>query len=291
MQSRPLRPVAPRNRHRRYPLLNRAVIGLPDSTTFAAALAEPRIIAAMAVAALAGSVRGFSGFGGAMIFMPLAAAIYDPRIAAVSILLADFVSTMPFAIPETRRCNWREVLPLSVAMAVGVPFGTWALLVLDPIVLRWCIAIVVLSLLPPLMLGWRYHGEPGLAVTAGVGLFSGVSAGAVQIAGPPVILYWLSRGGSAVSVRANIMVFFLLCGVVLVLVYAAEGLFTAQPLALSVLLGMFYLLGVWLGSRIFRGSSDRLYRRVAYLIIALAALLSLPVLDPVLRWSSTPPMP
>jgi uncharacterized membrane protein YfcA len=89
-------------------------------------------------------------------------------------------------------------------------------------------------------------------------------------------------------VRANIMVFFMICGVVLVLVYAYEGLFTAQPLALSLLLGVFYLFGVWLGSRIFRGSSDLMYRRVAYLIIAVAALLSLPVLDPVLRWSSTP---
>ena len=180
------------------------------------------------------------------------------------------------------------MLPLSVAMAVGVPFGTWALLVLDPIVLRWCIAIVVLSLLPPLALGWRYHGEPGMPITAGVGFFSGVSAGAVQIAGPPVILYWLSRGGSALSVRANIMVFFMICGVVLVLVYAYEGLFTAQTLALSLLLGIFYLIGVWLGSYIFRGSSDLMYRRVAYLIIAVAALLSLPVLDPVLRWSSIP---
>ena len=28
-------------------------------------------------------------------------------------------------------------------------------------------------------------------VTIGVGLFAGVGAGAVQIAGPPVILYWL----------------------------------------------------------------------------------------------------
>jgi hypothetical protein len=40
------------------------VIDLPDSATFAAALAERRIIPAMAVAALAGLVRGFSGFGG-----------------------------------------------------------------------------------------------------------------------------------------------------------------------------------------------------------------------------------
>jgi uncharacterized membrane protein YfcA len=252
-------------------------------STFAAALADRRIYAAAAVAGLAGLVRGFSGFGGAMIYMPLVAAIYDPRIAAVTILAVDFLATTPFALPEVRRCNWREVWPITFAMAVGVPFGTWALIALDPIVLRWCIAIVVLSLLPPLAIGWRYHGEPRMPITLAVGLFAGVSAGAVQIAGPPVILYWLSRVGSAVSVRANVMVFFMLCGVVLVAAYAWEGLFTAQTLALSLMLGIPYLLGVGIGSFFFRSASDLIYRRVAYLIIAAAALLSLPVLDSLLR--------
>ena len=54
------------------------VIDLPDDATFAAALSEQRLVMAMAVAALAGLVRGFSGFGGAMIYMPLVAALYDP---------------------------------------------------------------------------------------------------------------------------------------------------------------------------------------------------------------------
>lgn len=259
------------------------MIDLPDSATFAAALADRRIYTAMAVAALAGLVRGFSGFGGAMIYMPLVAALYEPRIAAVTILLVDFLASTPFAVPETRRCNWREVWPISFAMAVGVPFGTWALIALDPIVLRWFIAIAVLSLLPPLAIGWRYQGEPRMAVTLGVGLFAGVSAGAVQIAGPPVILYWLSRVGSAVAVRANVMVFFMICGVVLVIAYAVQGLFTVQSLTLSLLLGIPYLLGVGSGSFFFKSASDRVYRRVAYAIIALAALLSLPVLDPILR--------
>jgi len=259
------------------------VIDLPDSATFTAALSERRIVMAMAIAGLAGLVRGFSGFGGAMIYMPLVAAIYEPRIAAVTILLIDFVTTWPFALPEMRRCNWREVVPISIAMAAAVPFGTWALIAFDPIVLRWCISIVVLGLLPPLVLGWRYHTQPTLPVTIGVGLFSGLSAGAVQIAGPPVILYWLGRVGSSVTIRANIMVFFQICGVVLVSVYAYEGLFTVQALALSLLLGIFYLGGVGAGSYFFRGTSDQTYRRIAYVIVALAALLSLPLLDPLFR--------
>jgi uncharacterized membrane protein YfcA len=259
------------------------VIDLPDSATFAAALAEPRVYAAMAVAALAGVTRGFSGFGGAMVYMPLISAIYDPRIAAVTILLVDFVSATPFAIPEVRSCTWSEVTPLSIAMAVGLPIGTWLLLVLDPIVLRWFIAAVVLSLVPVLASGWRYHGAPRLPITAGVGLIAGVSAGAVLIAGPPVILYWLGGGHPAKTVRANLMVFFMICDVLLIAIFGYADLFAARPLALSVLLGIPFFIGMGAGSRFFHGASDRLYRAVGYAIILLAALTSLPVLDQFLR--------
>jgi hypothetical protein len=259
------------------------VIDLPNSATFAAALAETRVFPAMAVAALAGLTRGFSGFGGAMIYMPLIAAIYDPRIAAVTILLVDFVSATPFAILEVRRCTWREVGPLSIAMAAGLPLGVWLLIVLDPIALRWFIAAMVLSLVPVLASGWRYHGAPRMPITIGVGLFSGVTAGAVLIAGPPVILYWLGGGNSAQTMRANLMVFFMICDVILVAIFGYASLFEARPLALSLLLGIPYLIGMGIGSRVFHGASDRLYRTIAYIIITLAALVSLPVLDSILR--------
>jgi hypothetical protein len=259
------------------------VIDFPDIATFAAALGDRRLYWAAAVAGLSGLVRGFSGFGGAMIYMPAVAAIYEPRIAAATLLLVDFLSSTPFAVPEFKRCTWREVLPLSAAMAAAAPLGVWALIVLDPVVLRWGIALLVLSMLPILISGWRYRGPPTLPITIGVGLFAGVGGGAAQIAGPPVILYWLSLGNKAATLRANLMVFFFFCGVVLIVAYALQGLFTARSLALSLLLGVPYLLGVGMGARVFRGASDLLYRNVAYLIIALAALVSLPVLDPWLR--------
>lgn len=259
------------------------MIELPDTATFAAILADRRFLIAFAIATTSGVVRGFSGFGSAMIYMPLIASVYDPRIAAVTLLLVDFTCSTPFAIPELRRCTWAEVIPISIAMAVTVPLGTWLLIVLDPTVLRWAIAIGVLTLVIVLMSGWRYRGPSTLPITAGVGLTAGIGAGAAQIAGPPVILYWLSRGNNAVTLRANLMVFFLFCGVVLIAVYAMQGLFTARPIALSLMFGPTYIAGVALGSLMFKRASDRLYRNVAYAICVLAALLSLPALDPLLR--------
>jgi uncharacterized protein len=256
---------------------------LLDSSIFITALTDRRFAAAVAISLLCGVVRGFSGFGSALIYMPLMAAVYEPRTAAVTLLLIDFFSSSPFAAKEIPNCTWREVLPIFLSAAIAIPFGAATLKLVDPIALRWFMALLVLSLLVVLLSGWRYHQRPRLPITIAVGLFSGFGGGAVQIAGPAVILYWLGTGNSAPTVRANLMVYFLLTGATLCVAYLLQGLLTAEGVALSLVLAIPYVIGVAAGARIFRGASDLLYRRIAYLVIAVAALIGLPLFDGLLR--------
>jgi hypothetical protein len=172
---------------------------------------------------------------------------------------------------------------MSIAAAIAVPIGTLALLVIDPVVLRWFIAFLVLSLVGVLVSGWRYHGRPRLPITVGVGLFSGFGAGAVQIAGPPVLIYWLGTANSVLTVRANFLVYFLLLDLTSCAVYFWQDIFTPELLALSLLLAIPFFVATTIGARFFHGASDLLYRRIAYAIIALAALVSLPLFDTWLR--------
>jgi uncharacterized membrane protein YfcA len=254
-------------------------VTLPEYPLFAAAVADHRFWIALGIAILAGVVRGFSGFGSAQIYIPLIAAVYSPRAAAVTLLLIDTAGAAPFAVRAFAYCTWREVLPMNIAAAIAVPIGTLALLVIDPIVLRWFIAFLVLSLVAILASGWRYHGRPSLPVTAAVGLFSGFGSGAVQIAGPPVLIYWLGTANNVITVRANFLVYFLLLGLTSCAVYAWQGLITPELLALALLLAIPFFLATSIGARYFHGSSDLLYRRIAYAIIAASALVSLPVFD------------
>ena len=253
----------------------------PDSALFAAAVENPRFWVALAITVVAGLVRGFSGFGSAMIYIPLVSAVYSPRVAAVTLLLIDTIGAAPFSVRALTQCTWREVLPIYVAAAIAVPIGTMALLIVDPIALRWCVSILVLSLLGVLMSGWRYHGRPSLPATVGVGLFSGFGGGAAQIAGPAVIIYWLSTSNHFHTVRANLLVYFLLLDVTLCVSYFVQGLFTPELIALALLLGLPFFAATWTGATMFHGTSDLLYRRIAYLIIAIAAFVSLPLFD---RW-------
>jgi uncharacterized protein len=266
-----------------FPSASATLNDLLDPTLFAAVVADRRFAAAAAIALVSGAARGFSGFGSAMIYIPLVAAVYEPRIAAATLVLIDFVCAFPLAVRAVPHCNWREVVPISLAAAVAVPVGTWVLLVADPVMLRWAIAAVVIILLVVLASGWRYHGRPRLSATIGVGFLSGVGSGAVQIAGPPVIIYWLGGAGQAAFVRANLMVYFTFIDLIGCVAYFRLGLFTREVIVLSLLLALPFILAMIAGVRWFGLASERSFRRVAYAIIAVSALVSLPVFDRFLR--------
>src|SRR5262245_25959592 len=102
------------------------------------------LVGLMLAATVAGLVRGLSGFGSAMIFIPVASALTDPPTAVVLLFVTDELLTVPMVVAATRRCAWREVLPLSLGAALTVPLGVWLLVVVNPIAMRWVISILIL---------------------------------------------------------------------------------------------------------------------------------------------------
>ena len=131
---------------------------------------------------------------------------------------------------------------------IVLPLGAMALVLVDPLSLRWFIAGLVLVALLTLAAGWRYHGRPTLAASLGVGALAGFGGGAVQIGAPPLLVFWLGGNNNAVTVRANIMVYFIMQGVLSMVMYFFSGLFTAQAIVLSVLLGLPFALAMAAGA-------------------------------------------
>jgi uncharacterized protein len=244
------------------------------------AVADPRFPLAFGIAAVAGLVRGFTGFGSALIYVPLMSVVYGPRIAVPTLAVIDFVCSLPFALRVLPDCNRREVVSVSITGTLALPCGVAALLLVDPLILRWLISILVLGAVATLVSGWRYHGRPTLAASLMVGALAGFGNGAVQIGVPPLLVFWLGGANKAATVRANIMVYFILQGALASLIYFFGGLFDAQSAILSVLLGLPFAAMIAAGALSFHRSSETLYRRMAYAIITFSALVGLPVLDP-----------
>ena len=240
-------------------------------------------LAICAIALVSGTARGFSGFGSALIFMPLASSVAAPRLVAALLLVIDFVAAAPL-LPNAWRQADRKATAVMVAGAfVGVPIGTWCLSRFDPVTTRWIISCFVGALLLLLLSGWRYRGKDHAALAVGIGGLAGFCSGLAQTGGPPIVGYWLGRPIGPVIARANILLFFGASDFFSLVSYAVAGLITPDALFFSLLVGPVYGIGVWLGSRLFGRASEKLFRAICYALIAAAAIAGLPALDGVLR--------
>jgi uncharacterized membrane protein YfcA len=243
----------------------------------------PILLLLAATGFLAGLARGFSGFGAALIFVPVASALASPQVAAPLLLVIDGVTSIGLVPDAWRRADRRDVGTMAFGAAIGVPAGTWILTQSDPEAVRWAIALLTLSLLALLVSGWRYRGRPAAPLTVGVGGIAGLFSGAAQVGGPPVVAYWLGGAIPATTVRANLVLYFLVSSILTAASYWASGLLTASVLILALVVGPLYGFGLFLGARMFGLAPEAVFQRVCYGLIAAAALSSLPALDGFLR--------
>ena len=232
--------------------------------------------AMLAAAALAGLVRGFSGFGAAMVFVPIVSALRSPQDAVVLLFLIDAVAALPLLPGGLSRCAWREVLPLALGATICMPLGVALLKIADPDAMRWTVSLMILAAIAVLASGWRYRAVPSFPTTTAVGGLAGFTSGLAGMAGPPIVLFMLGGPNDAGTVRANIVVFFALSTLVGAAAYLAHGMITRATLLAALLLLPGYALGVRLGARSFGLASPDTFRRAAYLICGTAALLAMP---------------
>src|SRR3954463_9357576 len=172
-----------------------------ELSTFAA-------IAICAIAFVSGTARGFSGFGSALIFMPLASSLAAPRLVAAVLLIIDFLAAAPLVPNAWRQADRRATAVMVSGALIGVPLGTYFLSRLDPVTTRWIISGFVFALLLLLISGWRYRGKDHAPLSVSIGGLSVFCSGLAQTGGPPIVGYWLGRPIPPAIARANILLFF-----------------------------------------------------------------------------------
>lgn len=249
--------------------------------TLLARLPETSALVGIAVAAIAGGLsRGFSGFGAALVFVPLASAAVGPRAAVPVLALLETVSCLVFLPGAWRHAARREVSVMAAGAIGAVPLGALILAYTDPVPLRWGLTALVLAAAVVLASGWRYRGNGSVPMTVGVGVVGGVMSGTAMLGGVAPATWWLGRSAPAVTVRANMNLYFAILTAAVVAAYAWRGLFAGESAWLALAAGPAYAAGLWGGSALFGLASETVFRRAGYALILAAAVLGMPLWDP-----------
>ena len=230
-------------------------------------------------ALIAGLVRGFSGFGTAMVFLPIASQYLTPFEAIASLAIMEFLGTSAVMKNSWSDAEKKDLARLVAGMFIVTPFALILLAQASSDVYRYSVSILSLSLLVLVGAGIRYKGRLNPLIIFSVGGLGGLTGGLTGIPGPPVILLYVASSHPISVIRANNLLFLYFFDVCVVLFFLFTGVLTLKLVLLGSLLAVHNFLGNFLGAKFFNPQKTNQYRLFAYIIIATAAISGLPVWD------------
>jgi uncharacterized membrane protein YfcA len=168
-------------------------------------LSHVDLLLAIAAAAVAGLLRGTTGFGSSLVLAPVLSTILTPT-DAVAITLLIGLSASVILLP--RYFGEIDRSPVGALCAWGLAFvvpGTLLLRVVSAETMRALISCTMIIISGLMIIKPHFKFEVERWHTALAGALGGAIMGATSMGGPPVVLYLVGTENNRVTLKANIV--------------------------------------------------------------------------------------
>jgi len=230
-----------------------------------------QVAVALAAALGASFVRGLTGFGMAILLVPILALALPPVEAVVlgnALSLLIGATEVRMLVREAERSAWL----IGALVVVTTPFGLWALFSTSADVARLVIALIAFSAFLAILLPRRGSAVPGRMVTGAVGVVSGLMTGYAGMPGPPVVPYYAGRALPRITIKASMLLIFTIAASAGLASATWLGILRWELLVFAVVMLPVILIGNRLGSAVSGRISDPVWRAVVGLVLAGAAI-------------------
>lgn len=230
-------------------------------------------LALIALATMVGGLmRGFTGFGAAMIIIPVVAVVAEPTDAVVFHALIELPSAVQLLPDGLRTARRTTVMPMALAVILAVPVSMYFLVILPTDVMRIIMSLIVLALVLFLWKGGRLPLPKGPVAGYVGGAAGGLLQGGAGVGGPPIAAALIARADSPRETRGNVLTMMCLLIAISLPTQYFYGLINREVLILGVVMAPVYMLTIYVGSKIFHRTGGRNYRGVAMVVLALTAI-------------------
>jgi uncharacterized membrane protein YfcA len=221
----------------------------------------------------AGFIQGLSGFGSALVAIPLLTIFIDVKTAIPLCVLNGLLISSYLAVKLKDHMKLKDILPLIVGSLPGVYLGVNVLKHMESGLIRILLGIMIVSYC---IYSLVFHPAPRKihriwAYIAGFGsgfISSGFSAG-----GPPAIIYTTLTGRSKDHIKSTLTGFFLVGGFIIATAHAASGLTNVQVLKYFLFSAGFILSGVYMGSRLYDRTNTQRYIKIILITLMMLGIM------------------
>lgn len=226
------------------------------------------------IVAAAGLAQGLSGFGFALISIPLLALVVPVKAAIVGGAALGIVQSGLIVARDHRHVEWRSAAVLATASLAGMPIGLLVITRVSEEPLQVVIAVTVLVFTGLL---WRRVQLPtdSLSAEVGVGFTSGMLSTSTGMSGPPLVIALQARGVPPSAFRATLATVFVSSSAISLLLFWSRGLVTADSVRVTAAGLPGLLIGILAGELAFRRVDHERFRRIVIGLLVMSALLAL----------------
>lgn len=239
------------------------------------ALPAPELLVPiLTIALLAGMIQGLSGFGSALVAVPLLALVLPVETVVPLMALLGMTISGYNLLHLRHAVRVAPVRRLLGGYLMGTPIGLYALkqapesALLGALGLFLCgYALLALSGRQP-RANWLREWRVGL------GAVSGALGAAFSTNGPPVILHVAAHPEwDADRQKATLVLYFLLASGITVIAHSLSGFVSNEVVTLYLCCVPLLIIGTQLGVRFYRRLGPHNYRRLTFLLILLTGVM------------------
>lgn len=230
------------------------------------------MLAAVAIFTIASAAQAVTGFGSALIAVPLLALVVDPVAAVVAMTVLSLGLTSTGAVRERAHIDRRAVVFFGATGLLGMPLGLLALRVLSARQLTLLMAVVVGVLV--VLLAVRVTIPSGRTARWVTGVSSGALLTSTGMNGPPLVVTLQAMGMPPRPFRATLQGVFIVQDIFGVAGFLLVGSVDATALFLAATGVVGIPIGWWLGDHVFRRMSAETFRRVVLVGLAMTAVVA-----------------
>ncbi len=223
----------------------------------------------------AGFVQGLTGFGSALVAIPLLSLFMDVKRAVPLCILNGLAITTYLAIQLRRDLDPARIRPLLLGALPGILVGATMLKTMDSTFIRCGIGLLLVSYS---LYSLFFHPGPlypgrGWAWLAG--FLTGAIGAAFSAGGPPAIIYTTLSGWRKNEIKATLTGLFAINSGLIAVVHALTGVTTRATVAEFGLTLPFVLAGTALGSLVTARIDRTTYIRVIHILLTIMGLMLL----------------
>ena len=223
----------------------------------------------------AGFVQGVTGFGSALIALPLLSLYLDIKVAVPLCILNSMVITTTMALQLRHQLDWRKILPLCLAAIPGILLGVTVLKNSGSELIRISLGLLLISYSLYRLLATPRPRNLHPAWSLPAGFLSGLIGSIFSAGGPPTIIYATIGNWPKDQIKATLTGFFLFNSYLIAIAQTSSGLINLSVLGLFAYAAPMVFAGTLLGGRCYGLLKKDSYLKVIFAFLILMGMMLL----------------